>query len=61
MIVETPMQPYKIDKICDQCQSGVMQCRGQNLDQYVHQCPECQFSELHPVAYPYMSFKEIKQ
>lgn len=60
-IVETPMQPVKLDKLCDHCRAGLMNCVGENMGKFVHQCPDCKFSELHEMRYPYLTFKEIEQ
>lgn len=61
MIVETPLHPVKLDKVCDNCQKGLISCVGENSGKYIHRCPECNFSELHDIQYPNMIFKETKQ
>lgn len=61
-LVETPMTPVKLDKLCDHCQHGLMNFTGQvSGDKFIHVCPECRFSELHDVRYPYVTFKETAQ
>lgn len=65
MITETPMQPVKVDYVCDACNTGHMRSTGEHLTSnppiYPHRCDNCGEFKSFNRCYPYITYKEVTQ
>lgn len=63
MEFETKVETFRVDKQCERCKEGMMQCTGRGITtlktSWEHVCDNCGFSEWFDEAYPSMRNRDI--
>ena len=61
----TPVHPVRVDRICDDCNEGVMRPTGMVLTscpaQYVHRCTHCDQASSYTQSYPFIDFQDEQE
>lgn len=64
--IRTKVETYRVDKICEKCQNGLMYSTGKGITQWhsywEHKCSECGHVESYQnTTYPYHEYVDSKK
>lgn len=64
--IRTKVETYRIDKICENCNKGIMYPTGRGVTQWhsywEHKCNQCGHIESYEnISYPYTEYVDVKK